>query len=128
MVIGAPSLHSTTILILSGDSLAAALLAALIETLGYVVKFAAIPEMVEDVIRRWRPIICLVDGADAAFCNSAVLGRAQMRGISVVVYGPSGALDEIRALVTDGGIDTLRMPADAAGLEDALTRALRKTV
>ena len=128
MLIGALSLHNTTILILSSDSVAAALIAALIETLGYVVKFAAIPEMVEDSIRRWRPTICLVDGADPAFCNAAVLGRAQMRGISVVVYGTSGALDEIRGLVTDGGIETLHMPADAAGLDEAFARALRKTV
>jgi hypothetical protein len=73
-------------------------------------------------------MICLVDGADPAFADSAVLGRAQMRGISVVVYGTSGALDDIRELVTDRGIDTFRMPVDAAGLDEALTRALRKTV
>jgi len=128
MVIGAPSFHRTTILILSSDPVAAALVAALIGTFGYVVKFAGVPEMVEDSIRRWRPMICLVDAAEPAFCNSAVLGRARMRGISVVVYGTSGALDEIRELVTEGGIDTLRMPADAAELDQALTRALRKTV
>ena len=49
-----------------------------------------------------------------------------MRGIPVVVYGLSGTLDGVRPLVADHAVDTLRMPVDAAGLDDALKRALRE--
>jgi DNA-binding NtrC family response regulator len=105
---------------------AAALIAALIETLGCVVKFAAVPEVVEDSVRRWRPKICLVDCVDPAFCNGATVGRAQMRGIPVIVFGTSSALDRVGALVVEHAIDTLRMPADARVFDDALQRALRK--
>ena len=126
MTIGPPPLHGTTILILSSDSVAAALVGALIETLGCVVKFAAAPDVVEDSVRRWRPKICLVDCVDPALCNGVTVGRAQMRGIPVVVFGTSGALDRVAALVTEHSIDTLRMPADAGVLNDAFQRALRK--
>ena len=43
------------ILILSDDAVAAALLGALVETLGYTVRFAHPPEDSEQSIRRVRP-------------------------------------------------------------------------
>lgn len=127
MIVESPP-QGATILILSSDSVAAALVGALIETLGYRVKFVAVPEAVENSIRRSRPKVCLVDCVDPALCNSAVLGRAQMRGISVVVFGTPHALDQVGALVSEHAIDTLRMPADVSLLDDALRRALLKTV
>ena len=116
----------TTILILSGDAVAAALVGALVETLGYLVKFAGLREAVDESMRRVRPHICLVDCIDPAMCNSAILGHARMRGISVVIFGTTAVLDRVDTLVSEHAIDTLRMPADASAIDATLKRALKK--
>jgi CheY-like chemotaxis protein len=74
------------ILILSDDAVAAALLGALIETLGYAVKFARPPENPDQSFRRLRPKVCLLDCDDPARCSDEVLGRATMRAIPVVIF------------------------------------------
>jgi DNA-binding NtrC family response regulator len=114
------------ILILSDDAVAAALLGALIETLGYSVRFARPPESAEDSIRRVRPKVCLLDCDDPAKCSPEVLGRAAMRRISVVIFGTPTALDRVRALANEHDIDALLMPPDAAVLDETLRRALKK--
>jgi DNA-binding NtrC family response regulator len=114
------------ILILSDDAVAAALLGALIETLGYSVRFARPPESVDDGMRRVKPKVCLLDCADPSHCTPEVLGRAAMRRISVVIFGTSAALDRVRALATEHDIDVLLVPPDAAALHETLERAFRK--
>jgi DNA-binding NtrC family response regulator len=114
--------HST-ILVLSNDAVAAALLGALIETFGYAVHFARPSEHIDDALRRVRPRICLVDCSDAAARNSEVLGHAAMRRISVIVFGTSRALDGVRALTCEREIDTLAVPPNLRELEATLERA-----
>jgi DNA-binding response OmpR family regulator len=114
------------ILILSDDAVAAALLGALIETLGYPVRFARPPEVTEQTMRRVKPKVCLLDCVDPGSCNSEVLGRAAMRGISVVIFGTSEALEQVRALALEHSLDTLLVPPDAAELDATIKRALRK--
>jgi DNA-binding NtrC family response regulator len=112
------------ILILSDDAVAAALLGALIETLGYSVKFAQAPESAEQTFRRVKPRVCLLDCDDPSKCSDEVLGRAMMRGISVVIFGTTPALERVRRLATEHSIDTLLVPPDPIVLEDTLRRAL----
>lgn len=120
-------LHSNAmILILSDDAVAAALLGALIETLGYAVKFARAPEQPEESIRRVRPRVCLLDCDDPAQCSAELLGRAAMRGISVVIFGTSHALSRVRELATAHEIDTLLVPPDPDALDQTLKRALQR--
>lgn len=114
------------ILILSSDAVAAALLGALIETLGYSVKFARPPEQYEDSIRRVRPKVCLVDSADPGMYGDGFLGRAAMRGISVIVFGSVEALERVRALALQHAIETILVPPDAVTLATILERALQK--
>ena len=114
------------ILILSSDAVAAALFGALIETLGYSVSFARPPEHVEDAVRRVRPKVCLVDSADPAMYSDAFLGRAAMRGISVVIFGSDEALDRVRALALEHAIDMILVPPDTGTLAATLERALKK--
>ena len=59
---GGPGKH--VVLILSSDAVAAALLGALVETLGYLVRFYRPPEPPEIALRRERPSIALIDCAD----------------------------------------------------------------
>jgi DNA-binding NtrC family response regulator len=114
------------ILILSDDAVGAALLGALVETLGYTVKFARPPESTEQTIRRVRPRVCLIDCDDPSACNDEILGRATMRGISVVIFGTREALQRVRALALANNMDMLLVPPDPEDLDGTLQRALKK--
>jgi DNA-binding NtrC family response regulator len=120
---GAPR-HSPALLIFSADAVAAALLGALVETLGYVVRFARPPETTEQSMRRVRPKVCLIDCQDPSACNDEVLGRAAMRGISVVIFGRSEALEQVRALALEHDIGMLLMPPTADELDETLRRSI----
>lgn len=114
------------ILILSSDAVAAALLGALIETIGYRVKFARPPEGVDDSIRRVHPNVCLVDSSDRDLYGDGFLGRAAMRGISVVIFGSAETLERVRALAVEHAFDTILVPPDTGTLADTLERAMKK--
>jgi DNA-binding NtrC family response regulator len=114
------------ILILSSDAVAAALLGALIETLGYSVKFARPPERFEDSVRRVRPRVCLVDSMEPGIHGDGFLGRAAMRGISVVIFGSAEALNRVRALALEHAIDTILVPPDTGTLAATIERALQR--
>ena len=118
-----PARRDQTVLILSHDAIAAALLGGLVETLGYHVHFARPPESADETLRRVRPRICLADCTDPAACNGEFFGRAIMRGVSVVIFGAPEALDRVRALARANNIDTLLMPPELNALEAALQRA-----
>jgi CheY-like chemotaxis protein len=114
------------ILILSADPVAAALLGALIETLGYPVKFARPPENADQTIRRVRPKVCLLDCDDPWACNDETIGRAAMRGVSVVIFGTSDALARVRALALEHDIDMLLVPAEPTRLDATIKKAMMR--
>lgn len=109
------------VLILSTDAVAAALVGALVETLGYSVRFHKPPEDPTETLRRERPEVAMVDGSDQLMISDAVLGHAAMRGISVVVFGSREALDGIRALAQVHRIHTLIAPPTLPKTSELLT-------
>ena len=110
------------VLILSEDPIAAALLGALIETLGYEVRFASAPETPDESLRRTRPRVALIDGEYPAAYSEDVLGRAMMRGISVVIFCNKEVCARVRELVVAHNLGTLLMPPDVRELELVLRR------
>ncbi len=112
------------VLILSSDAVAAALLGGLVETLGYFVRFYHPPEDPEVSLRRARPSIALIDCADPTLMKDDLLGRAKMRGISVVIFGTPDTLRTVRALVAEHELDTLIMPSSLEDLDDTLRKAV----
>ena len=118
-----PSALATVVLILSQDAVAAALLGGLVETMGYDVRFARPPESFDRSLQRVRPRICIVDCVNSEGCSDEFLGRATMRGVSVIIYGTREALDKVRALALQHQIDTLLMPAGPDELDAAFLRA-----
>lgn len=112
------------VLILSSDAVAAALLGALVETLGYLVRFYRPPEAPDIAFRRERPSIAMIDCADPTVMKEELLGRARMRDISVVIFGSPDALREVRALVAEHALDTLIMPASLDALDETLRNAI----
>lgn len=121
---GPPGNH--VVLILSSDAVAAALLGALIETLGYLVKFYHPPEPPEETLRRERPTVALVDCEDPTVMNDEVLGRAKMRGISVIIFGSANALAAVRELASSHQIETLLMPTPLEALDEKLARVVKE--
>jgi DNA-binding NtrC family response regulator len=119
---GPPGKH--VVLILSSDAVAAALLGALVETLGYLVRFFRPPERGIEALKRARPSVAMIDCADPTVMNDEVLGHAKMRGISVVMFGTADALRRVRDLALEHSLDTVIMPATL----DALDETLRKAV
>jgi CheY-like chemotaxis protein len=114
------------ILIFSDDAVGAALLGALIETLGYPVTFAQAPESADQSMYRTRPKVCLLDCDDPSRCTDQLFGRATMRGISVVIFGTGAALERVRALATQHRIETLIVPPEPEVLNATIRRALLK--
>ena len=114
------------VLILSTDVVAAALVGALVETLGYLVRFFTPPETPDDAIRRTRPAVAMVDCEDPTLVNTEVLGRARMRGISVLMFGSAAALAKVRELANEQELDTVIMPATLDELDESLKSAIAK--
>jgi DNA-binding NtrC family response regulator len=119
---GPPGKH--VVLILSSDAVAAALLGALVETLGYLVRFYHPPEHPDDALRREKPSVALVDCDDVTVMNDELLGRAKMRGISVVMFGSADALQRVRQVAIDHELDTLILPASLNALDETLKKAV----
>ena len=114
---------AVSVLILSPDPVAAALLGGLVETLGYDVRFARPPESATASLRRVRPRSCLVDCVDPEACSREFLGPATMRSVSIVIFGTRAALDRVRALAREHEIETLLLPPALDELEAVLQRA-----
>lgn len=110
------------VLILSSDAVAAALVGALVETLGYTVRFHQPPEDPTETLRRERPDVAMLDGGDRLMISDEVLGHAAMRGISVVLFGSREALDGIRAIVQTHRLHTLIAPPSPEKTSELLNR------
>jgi len=121
---GVPGKH--VVLILSADPVAAALVGGLVETLGYLVRFYRPPEQPEEALRRERPSVAMIDCQDPTLMKDEVLGRARMRGISVIVFGSTAALQRVRDLTLQHSLDTLIMPAPLDALDETLRAAVAK--
>ena len=113
----------TTVLIVSDDSTAAALLGGLVETLGYRVTFAKVTTS-GDVIRRVHPRVCMLDCEGA--CDEATIARVIMRGVSVVLVGPRPLLEGMREIAARHGAEVVFTPPEPGPLGDALARAVRR--
>lgn len=113
------------VLVMSSDAVAAALLGALVETLGYLVRFFHPREEPDDVMRRHRPSVAMVDCEDPTLMSDELLGRARMRDISVIIFGSTDALRRVRQVVEEHDLETLIMPTSLDALDESLRRAVR---
>ena len=113
-----------TVLIVSADATAAALLGGLVETFGYRVTFARIASSSE-VIRRARPQACLLD-CEGDACDESAVARIIMRGVAVVLVGPRSLLDGMREIAARHGAEMVFTPPEPGPLRDALARAVRR--
>jgi DNA-binding NtrC family response regulator len=118
--------ESSVVLIASADPTAAALLGGLVETLGFTVRFARCDESPEARIRRARPRVYMIDCATTEDCNDEVIGRAMMRGVAVVLFGPHSLLRSMRELATRHELELVLAPVDPGPLGDVFDRAAHR--
>ena len=119
---GSPGKH--VVLILSTDAVAAALVGALVETLGYLIRFYHPPEDPDAALKRERPSVAMIDCDDPTVMKDEVFGHARMRGISVVMFGSADALRRVRQLALEHALDTLIMPVSLESLDETLRKAV----
>jgi hypothetical protein len=113
-----------TVLIVSDDATAAALMGGLVETFGYRVAFGRILTS-NEVIRRVRPRVCLLD-CEGDACDESSIARVIMRGVSVVLIGPWPLLEGMREIAARHGAEMVFTPPEPGPLREALERAVRR--
>jgi len=118
------SAEKHVVLILSSDVVAAALLGALVETLGYLVQFHQPPGDADDAFRRSKPSVAMVDCGDPSLLSAELLGRARMRGVSVVIFGTRSAMTRVRDLAKQFELQELIMPVSLDALDETLQQAI----
>jgi CheY-like chemotaxis protein len=114
----------TTVLIVSDDATAAALLGGLVETFGYRVAFAKMLST-NEALKRSRPRVCMLD-CEGDACNEAAIARVIMRGVSVVLVGPRSLLEGMREIAARHGAEMVFTPPEPGPLREALARAARR--
>lgn len=118
-------MEATTVLVLSADALAAALLGALIETQGYEPQFTRPGESARDALRRLRPRLALADCEYPDACSAAFVGPARMMGTGVVLFGRPALTGYVRECAELYKVTALVMPPTADELRRALVEAAR---
>jgi len=113
--------------VLSQDVVGAALLGALVETLGYTVRFSEALEQPVDSFRRSRARVALIDCEDPKAFSDDTLGRAAMLRICVIIFGSADALAGIRALALEHDFETLIMPPELDVLDEVLDSAIGRS-
>jgi hypothetical protein len=116
-------MKSTPVLVLSRDALLAALLGALIETLGLVPAFANGDERPRDTLLRVRPRSILLDCTYDDACTDGFLGPARMMGTSVVLFGSRRSHAALSSLAAKYQLPHLLLPAEPETVLELLATA-----
>lgn len=114
----------SSVLVLSTDSLLAALLGALIETLGLRPVFAPAGERPRETLLRHRPRAVLLDCGHTDACDESFLGPATMTGTRVIVFGRESQRSLLERFATKHSIRHLVIPARPERLTDLIREAL----
>ena len=110
-------------LVLSRDAVAAALLGALVETLGYLVQFLR-PVGVQEPAMPAGASVAMVDCEDPSRLSVELLNRSTMRGISAVILGAPDALARTRSLAREFSLTDLIVPTSVNALDEPLRHAI----
>lgn len=121
-------MKSPSALILSHDSVGAALIGAAVEFAGLDAAFPADGERLRDALRRVRPVVVLADCDRDDASAEAFVGPAMMTGARVVVYcsaADARSIDRARTLAERYDLVFFSLPGDADALGTYLDVVLR---
>jgi hypothetical protein len=112
--------EARSVLLVSADTLVAALLGALVELEGYTPVFPRDGESPRAALRRLRPGAGRIDGAFAEGRSAATIGPAKMMGTTVVLFGRSAVAQLVRDCAREFGVALLPIPPSPGDLRRAL--------
>ena len=116
------SRHS--ILVLSSDPLAAALLGAAIELAGYAPRFTQSQEGPRDALLRVRPRLVVIDCDHEDACSDAFIGPALMTGSRVILFRSRRTRRDVTQLSTRLDLRVVEMPIE----HDSLSALFREVL
>ena len=116
-------MEATSVLVLSTDALAAALVGALVESEGYHAAFARRAEPPREALRRVRPRLVLADCDCPEACGPELIGPARMIGAGVVLFGRPQLGAYVRDCADLYGVGALVLPPAPGALRRALEEA-----
>ena len=100
------------VLILSADTLAAALLGAVVELAGHQPHFPHADEVARAALRRVRPRLIIVDCGDEHACSEAFVGPVLRTGTQLLLFdSPRHAADSVE-VARRLGLNVLHLPDD----------------
>jgi hypothetical protein len=104
------------VLILSSDSLSAALLGAAVELAGHAPYFAMEGEAARAALLRVRPRLGLIDCDHGEACAESFIGPAMMTGARLLLVHSRRSERDMGELAHQLGVRVFEMPSDHASL------------
>jgi hypothetical protein len=123
-VAAAPDVKRSVVLIFSEDPLAAALIGAAVELVGFEPTFPAYGEPPRDALLRERPGLVLVDCDHEAACGPSFFGPVLMTGARVLLVGSRRTRRDATEVATRFGLRAITVPAELGTMADILRAEL----
>ena len=98
-------------LILAREEIVAALLGLMVELQGLEPIYLGAVEIAEDVIRRERPAVVVID-CDHQDCTDSLLGAVREAGAKPILFSPFRFEREVNRVAQKHGVDSFTLPAD----------------
>jgi hypothetical protein len=115
--------QGSTVLILSTDAVASALLSILTELEGFTPVFAAGDDTPEESLTRLRPRFLLVDCDHQAACNESLFDLARRLDSKVVIFSPGRMSYDVQDFAEARQLPWFALPIDRATLARILRSA-----
>ena len=116
------SRHS--VLVLSSDPLAAALLGAAVDLAGHATRFPLSDEPVRAALLRIRPRLVLIDCDHEDGCSEAFIGPALMTGSRVLLFRSRRSRRDATEFAGRLGLEIVDMPVEHVSLTRTLDRVM----
>jgi hypothetical protein len=123
-VAAAPDVKRSVVLILSEDPLAAALIGAAVELVGFEPTFPTDGESPRDALLRERPGLVLVDCDHEAACGPSFFGPVLMTGARGLLVGSRRTRRDVTELAAEFGLRALTLPAKLETIADLMRAEL----
>jgi hypothetical protein len=99
------------VLILAREEVVAALLGLMVELRGLEPVYLAKAEIAEEVIRRQRPEVVVVD-CDHQDCTESLLAAVRESGAKPILFSPFRFEAEVRRVAARHGVESFTLPTD----------------
>jgi hypothetical protein len=109
-----------TVLILSTDPFAAALLGGGVELAGFIPVFPQKDESARDALRRTRPSVALIDCDYDDACTESFFGPALMTGARLAVFSSTRSKRAMEPVAAAFGVRLFELPIEFEALKQLL--------